>query len=68
MHPYKMMITQELSERDFETRRAVHEDILQNIPVGAVLISSNEADFHLSGSVNKQNFRYWETKNPQEIH
>ncbi|KAL4142309.1 hypothetical protein QTP88_004793 [Uroleucon formosanum] len=68
MHPYKMMITQELSARDFETRRAVCEDILQNIPVGAVLISSDEAHFHLSGTVNKQNFRYWATENPQEIH
>ena len=68
MHPYKMMITQELSERDFETRRAVCEDILQNIPVGVVLISSDEAHFHLSGTVNKQNFRYWATENLQEIH
>jgi hypothetical protein len=59
-------ITQELIERDFETRRAVCEDILQNIPVGTVLTSSDKAHFHLSGTVNKQNFRYWATDNPQE--
>lgn len=68
MHPYKIMVTQELSERNFETRRAVCHEILQNVPVGAVLISSDEAHFHLSGTVNKQNFRYWAAENPQELH
>jgi hypothetical protein len=59
-------ITQELSEIDFETRRAVCEDILQNIPIGAVLTSSDEPHFHLPGTVNKQNFRFWATENPQK--
>jgi hypothetical protein len=68
MHPYKMMITQALSERDLETRRAVCEDILQNIPAGNVLIASDEAHFHLSGIVNKHNYRYWTVENPQELH
>ncbi|XP_025407883.1 uncharacterized protein LOC112681783 [Sipha flava] len=68
MHPYKIMITQALSERDFETCRAVCEDILQNIPAGNVLISSDEAHFHLSGIVNKQNYHYWAVENPQELH
>lgn len=58
MHPYKMIITQKLSERDFKSRRAVCEDILQNIPAGNVFISSDEAYFHLSDTVNKQHFRY----------
>jgi len=48
------MMTQALSERDFETRWSVCEDILQNIPAGYVFITSDETHFHLSGTVNKQ--------------
>lgn len=29
---------------------------------------SNEAHFHLSGFVNKQNFRYWSDSNPKTLH
>ena len=29
---------------------------------------TDEAYFHLSGFVNKQNYRYWPPENPQEIH
>ena len=68
MRPYKTMATQELSERDFETCRAVCEEIFQNIPPGTIFISSDEAHFHLSGTVNKQNFCYWAAENPQELH
>jgi hypothetical protein len=25
-------------------------------------------NFHLSGTVNKQNFRYWAAENPRELH
>ncbi|XP_050302993.1 uncharacterized protein LOC126740872 [Anthonomus grandis grandis] len=56
-HRYKMMIVQELSERDWENRRECSNDILQNVPQNALLITSDEAHFHLSGCVNKQNFR-----------
>ena len=68
MHPYKTMVIQKLSERHFETRRAVCEEILQNIPPGAIFISFDEVHFHLSGTVNKQNFPYWAAENPQEFH
>ena len=37
MHPYKMMVAQELSVRDWETRRTLSEDILQHVPPTAVL-------------------------------
>ena len=32
------------------------------------LIMSDEAHFHLNGTVNKQNFRYWASENPRELH
>ena len=53
--------------RDFETRRAVCEEILQNIPPG-IFISSDKAHFDLSGTVNKQNFHYWAAENSEELH
>jgi hypothetical protein len=32
------------------------------------VLSSDEAHFHLSGCVNKQNFWYWATDNPRQLH
>jgi hypothetical protein len=32
------------------------------------VLSSDEAHFHLSGCVNKQNFRYWTENNPRQFH
>ena len=68
MHPYKIMVVQELRERDYETRTNLSRDILQSIPPTSVTICSDEAHFHLSGMVNKQNFRYWSQNNPREFH
>ena len=57
LHPYKMMLAQELSERDHANRRAISAEILERVPASAVLLSSDEAHFHLSGAVKKQNFQ-----------
>ena len=67
LHPYKMMLGQELSERDRAKRRAVSAENLEQIPAAAVLLSNDEAHFHLRGAVNKQNFRYWAERNPREL-
>jgi hypothetical protein len=32
------------------------------------VLSSDEDHFHLSGCVNKQNFRYWAENNPRQLH
>jgi len=57
IHPYKMIVAQELSVTDLETRRTLSEDIPQNVPRTATLWCSDEAHLHLSGTVNNQNFR-----------
>ena len=67
-HQYKLMVAQELLERDHETRVACCKDILENVPADTILITSDKAHFHLSGFVNKQNFRYWSESNPRELH
>ena len=42
--------------------------ILANVPTTAVLLTCDKANFHLTGCVNKQNFRYWAEPNPHELH
>ena len=32
------------------------------------LLMSDEENFYLHGTVNKQNFRYWSAANPHELH
>jgi len=66
LHPYKMMMAQELSERDHVNRRTISAEILEQVPAAAVL-SSDEAHFYTSGAVNKQNFRYWAERNLRDF-
>jgi len=66
LHPYKMLLAQELSERDHANCRAISAEILEQVPAAAVL-SGDEAHFHISGAVNKQNFCYWAERNPREL-
>jgi hypothetical protein len=41
---------------------------LENVPADADVLSSDEAHFHLSGCVKKQNFRYGAADNPRQFH
>ncbi|PNF30633.1 hypothetical protein B7P43_G06195, partial [Cryptotermes secundus] len=51
-YPYTIQITHALHEHNYENR----------------VDFSDEAHFHLSGFVNKQNVRYWSATNPKEIY
>jgi len=57
-HPYKMMIVQTLTEGHYQQRSAFAELMLESIEENedAIIMTSDEAHFHLNGSVNKHNF------------
>jgi len=44
------------------------QEMLNRIQARSTFFSSGEAHFHLSGAVNKQNFRYWAENNSKQIH
>ena len=69
-HPYKMMIVQTLNEGDYQQHSAFAELMLEIIEENedTIIMMSDEAHFHLNGSVNKQNFQYWAPQNPHEVH
>ncbi|PNF39027.1 hypothetical protein B7P43_G04846 [Cryptotermes secundus] len=67
-HPYKMVVVQELSPRDIQNQIMACKTLLETLPFDALVFFSDEAHFHLSGYVNKQNMRYWSSNNPRELH
>jgi len=65
--PYKIAIVQELSDRDMANHRISSEQLLEMLNDDRVIntfLMTDEAHFHLSGYVNKQNYRYWAPENP----
>ena len=65
-----MAIFQELSDRDMANRRTSSEQLLETLNGdGAIstVLMTDEAHLPLSGYVNKQIYRYWAPKNPQEL-
>lgn len=66
-HPYKWTVLQELNPRDFVARENACEELLA-MPHDTLVFFSDKAHFHLSGSVNKQNMRYWSPDNPRQLH
>jgi len=70
-HPYKLQIVQEL-ENDHQLRLEFCQQVTTNINEDNKFLDklwmSDEAHFHLTGYVNKQNYRYWADSNPIEVH
>lgn len=67
-HPYKVHLVQELIEDDLDRRLEFCEIMMDRCNANPQFLSkmvfSDEATFCLSGSVNRQNFRYWAPENP----
>ena len=67
---YQIMTLQQLNPRDYQQRLSFCQTMLDMFEENKdlTLIVSDEVHFHLNGAVNKQNFRYWASENPRELH
>lgn len=67
-HPYKLRVVQELTEEDKAHRKVFAEAELQLLKDDPdsfyFLFSTDEANFHLHGLVNRHNCRYWSESPP----
>jgi hypothetical protein len=61
------MVVQELGNCDMESCSIV-ADCLLGILSSIVVLMTDEANFQLSGFVNKQNFHCWAEENPQQLY
>jgi hypothetical protein len=68
-HPFKIQMVQELLPRDLNMQIYFCTKLLEMMNTLSQflsnLITSDEAHFHLSEYVNKQNFWYWAEENPR---
>ena len=71
LYPYKIHLIYELKPNDAQIRiqysRYFQQLCLEKNEFIHKLIMSDEANFHFSGHVNKQNCRIWGTQNPRII-
>ncbi|KAF2892650.1 hypothetical protein ILUMI_13524 [Ignelater luminosus] len=60
----------QLKERDFKAREdfPMRMQVILEESLSLQLLMSDEAYFHLYGTVNKQNFKYWAPENPRNDH
>ena len=68
---FKFKVSQKLSAADFEQREEFCKWFLQQCTNSPSFLScvwwSDEAHFHLNGQVNRQNYRFWAERPPQEV-
>jgi hypothetical protein len=53
-----MLLVHELSDRNMANRNMVAQHLIGILSDNVIILMTDEAHFHLSGSVNKQNVRY----------
>ncbi|GFX33094.1 DUF4817 domain-containing protein [Trichonephila clavipes] len=67
-YPYMLQLVQELLPHDFETRHLFSLQFLARLEIDPEwpwnILWTDEAHFHLDGSVNTHNCRIWESDNP----
>ena len=71
LYPYKIQVTQLLKSADRQKRMDFARQFLSLNNCESFishLIMSDEAHFHLDGYGNKQNYRFWSTESPRNIH
>ena len=68
---FKFKVSQKLSSADFEQREEFCKWFLQQCTNSPSFLScvwwSDEAHFHLNGQVNRQNYRFWAERPPEEV-
>ena len=64
------MSVQQSNPRDYQQRLSFCQTMLDMFEENEdlTLIMSDKTHFHLNGTVNKQNFRYWASENPRELY
>ena len=67
LYPYKIKILHKLKPQDFEKRLKFANWFLSNDSIEDYFIASDEAYFHLDGTVNNYNFRIWSSTPPDYI-
>ncbi|PSN49514.1 hypothetical protein C0J52_18947 [Blattella germanica] len=70
-HPYKLQVVHKLRPNDRQMRMTFCAHLQEMIAENNILpnlLMSDETHFHLTGFVNKQNFRYWSDTNPHLLH
>jgi Helix-turn-helix domain (DUF4817) len=71
MHPYHIQLLQELIPEDYQRRlefcQWVQNKIIQQRNFVHSILFTDEATFHRNGSVNRHNFHYYSTENPNFV-
>lgn len=68
LHPFKIQIVQQITSNDHTRRLQFANEMLEKFTSFNNIFFSDEAHFHLTVQVDRQNCRYWSDANPQLKH